>query len=150
MLSNLYSDAQFEIAMGGPQRAVQLAKASGPGDSVYATFKTEVRAAAQADAYGIAKIAVDPTDPTVPGSNLMQQYCLACAVYWAHVKGSGGQEVPEEAKAARKEAIEALKELRTGDRTLDTDTDPTSNLPGGTVSTQRPGAVTRRNFRSFC
>ncbi len=149
-LSPLFTDAQLEIAVGGAPSLVRLARASGPSDPVYAAFKAEVRMAAQADAYGLAKIAVDPTDPTVSGAGLMQQLCVTCGVYWAHSKGSGGQEIPPEVTLARKDAIEALKELRDGSRTLDTGTDPTSNLGAPSVKIRAPGAVIRRNFRSFC
>ena len=149
-LSALFTDAQLEIAAGGASRLLQLSGTLSPTDPAYASFKGEVRAAAQADVYGLAKIAVDPTDPTVPGSGMLQQYCLACAVYWAHAKGAGGVEMPPVVEQARKEAIAALKDLRDGVRTLDTDTDPTSNLGGPTVKVDWPGSVSRRNFGSFC
>ena len=55
-------------------------------------------------------------------------------LYWMHFWGTGGQEVPAEVSRARDQAIEALKELRDGGRTLDTDTAPTSNTGVKSVS----------------
>ena len=109
-----------------------------------------MRSAAQADVYGLAKIAVDPADPNVPAAGLLQQYCVTCAVYWAHHKGSGGIEVPQDVARARDQAIEALRELRDGGRTLDLAVDPTGRLGGPTVVLSAKGLVTRRNFGSFC
>ena len=129
---------------------MRLAKARDRSDAAYATFVGEVRAACQADAYGIAKIAVDPLDPAVPAAGLMQQSCLASGVYWAHHKGSGGQEVPDEVKVARTEAIAALKELRDGGRTLDTDTDPVSNSGTSMVTMNSSRRLSRRNTGGYC
>ena len=149
-LSALYTDAQLEVAVGGAANLVRRAGATGPSDAKYTTFKNEVRAAAQADAYGLAKIAVDPTDATVSGAGLMQQLCVTIAVFWSHHKGTGGQEVPVEVTRARDDAIKALMEVRDGVRTLDTDTDPTGNNPlGKSVTLNLDGQVRRGNFGSF-
>jgi len=149
-LSDLFTTAQLEIACGGADRLMRLSKARNRSDDAYTGFIAEVRAAAQADAYGLAKIAVDPLDDTVPASGMMQQSCLACAVYWAHYKGSGGQEIPDQVREARTGALDSLRELRDGGRTLDTEGTPTSNAGATLVSLNSTRRLSRTNSGGFC
>lgn len=148
--SNLFEVADLETAMGGAYRLVQLAKATDTNDPRYATFIALVREGAQGDAYGRAKIAFDPLDPTVPSAGILRSKCLLLAVYWAWSYGTGGEAIPDGVSTNRDQAIELLRELRTGDATLDTEDDPASNVGTKLVDLNRTGRVSRRNMGGFC
>lgn len=151
MASELFTLAQIETAVGGARTLVQLAKASDTSDARYAAFVAEVRAAAEGDVYSIVQVPFDIADPTVPAAVFLQQHCLAIAVYWAYSKGSGGQAMPEDVRTKYSEAIGVLREVRSGERSLGTDTEPASQLPAQRVSLDAvPGSWTRTNWGGFC
>lgn len=149
-LSNLFELADLETAMGGAYRLVQLAKATDTSDARYATFIALVRQGAQGDAYGRAKIAFDPLDSTVPNAGLLRSNCLLLAVYWAWSYGSGGEAIPDGVSQNRTQAIALLRELRSGEATLDTEDDPASNAGAKLVDLNSSGRVSRRNMGAFC
>lgn len=117
-LADFFTTAQLEIAMGGAQRVVQLAKATGPSDAVYAAFVAEVKANVNGDVYAITQVAFDVADANLQAAGFLKQKALALACYWAHFSGSGGQEVPEQVVRARDLALAQLRELRDGGTSL--------------------------------
>ena len=149
---SLFTQAQLEIAVGGASQLLQLIDRNGTGDLSSASCQgviAEIQRAATGEVLSILQTTFDPSDPNVVGADFVIQSALPIAAFWAWQKGSGGIAVPDEVKNERREAQSAVREARDGMRALATDTDPERNLAGPTVKVNWPGAVCRRNFRSF-
>lgn len=156
-LADLFSQAELEIACGGADRLVRLAKASSASDAAYTAFIAQVRRAAQGDLYSLIEPSAVITDPNVPLSDFIQSQCLPIGVYWAHHKGTGGQAIPDEVRAAYDRALAALREFRAGDRSLGTETEGARSGPAHQVDMDATGPSgspgsgwTRQNFGGFC
>lgn len=149
-LSNLWTQAQLEIACGGAASLVRLAKAPNASSAVYTDFIAEVRKASQGIVYAIVQVAFDPTDSTVPGADLLQQHCLAVGVYWAYHKGTGGHAIPDDVRRAYDDALAILRELKKGELALGTEDEPTGNHGAETVTVRDSTRALRSNMRGFC
>lgn len=150
-LSDLFTNAQLEIALGGASRLVQLANAQSVSDAACVAFIAEVRAAADADVYSVVQVPFDITDATVQGAAFLSQAALSIAVFQAWYKGTGGQAVPEQVDKERTVALGRIKELASGERGLGTETEPTSATGVRTVTLDMTGTrILRRNMPGFC
>lgn len=113
----LFTQTQLEIALGGADRLRQLAKASGPTDPVLVAFVAEVQSAASGKIYSVAQIAANVNDP-----NILTPFVIQCGVtagvYWAWHKSTSGIGIPEEVKAAYRDAIAEVKEYAEGLRAV--------------------------------
>lgn len=127
-LPDLFTTAELEIACGGAGNLVRLAKAPSAASSTYTTFVDQVKAIANGDVYSIVATAFDTTTATVQAAALIQQYALAIGVFWAHSKGTGGMEIPQQVREAYNEARQVFVEIRDGTRSLGTETQPTGAL----------------------
>ncbi|HZU84105.1 MAG TPA: hypothetical protein VE987_14350, partial [Polyangiaceae bacterium] len=150
-LPDLFSDAQLEIAVGGADRLVQLAKAQSYGDPTYQAFVAEVKRAANGRVYAILKVAIDITDPNVALAGAVQQYAIALGVYWAWWMGTGGTALPDEVVKAHDAAIDGLKEIVKGQETIGTEQDPATTLGVKVRSIDAEGVrILRKNLGGFC
>ena len=156
-LSDLFTQAQLEMCIGGAYRLVELAQAKTQSDQKYLDFIAQVRASAQGDVYSIMQVTFDPLDPTVPTSPVAQTYCLSCAVYWAWSYGTGGQAVPDPVVRNRDIAMQALDTIRKGNAALGTSTEPASAAPAHQVDMDATGTSgspgsgwTRAHWGGFC
>lgn len=118
MLGDFFTTTQLESAMGGPQRLVQLAKATGVTDPAYLAFAAAVKDNVNGDVYAITQIAFNISDVNLQASGYLRQKALALGCFWAHFAGSGGQEVPDLVVKERDLALEQLKALAAGETSL--------------------------------
>jgi hypothetical protein len=147
----LFTQAQLEVALGGADKLVQLAKASSSSDPVLATFLAEVQAAASGNVYAILQVAFDPNDPNFAAAQYVQQNAVTIGVYWAWHKSTGGTAVPDEVKAAKVEAERELDNTREGLRSLGSDMNPASNAGAEGVNLVTSNRrIMRRNTGGFC
>ena len=156
-LSDLFTQKQLELAMGGSYRLVELAQAQSSADQKYLDFIAQVRLAAQGDVYSIMQVTFDPLDPTVAASPIAQTYCLSLAVYWAWSYGTGGQSIPAPVVGNREIAMQALDTIRRGNMALGTETEPVSQMPAKMVDMDSSGTSgepgsgwTRKSWGGFC
>jgi hypothetical protein len=147
----LFTQAQLELALGGSDKLVELAKASSLVDPILATFVSEVQAAASGNVYAVLQVAFNPTDPTFAAAQYVQQLSVTIGVYWAWHKSTGGVAVPPDVVAAKAEAIVELEKAAKGLRSLGTDVDPTSNTGATSVNLVTSSRrIMRRNTGGFC
>lgn len=150
-LADLFTTAQLEIACGGADRLMRLAHARVVGDATYAAFCAEVKALAFGKVRGVIGQAFALRDPTTQTAELLQQYALGVAVYCAHIKGSGGQEVPQGVRDHLEFCMDGLRDIRSGTESLGTETDPATTLRPQQVDMEAGGAGwTRSTWGGFC
>lgn len=126
-LPHLFTQAQLENGVGGAPRLVQLARATGPGDPAYATFVASVQNIADGTGYSNSQVYAAVTDPTTQTSPMLSEMALAVGIWWAHYKGSGGQEVPQGVVDGMKIATEWFDGLKNGTVTLGTSATPSTS-----------------------
>lgn len=116
----LITQAQLEIAVGGPSELLQLADKSGTGalsSDTCQAFITEVITIASGKIYSLVQIAADPNDPNV-ATPFVVQCAVTAGVYWAWHKSTGGIAVPPDVKEAYRDAINEMKEYAEGLRAV--------------------------------
>jgi phage gp36-like protein len=127
-LPDLFTTAELEIACGGAGNLVRLSKASSASASTYTTFVEQVKAIANGDVYSIVGNDFDITTATVQGAAILQQHAVTIGVFWAHSKGTGGMEIPQQVTEAYRISQEWLEKMARGLRGLGTETQPTGAL----------------------
>lgn len=145
-LPDLFTTAQLEMAVGGAQELKKLLDKDRDGVADAALIAA-VKALASADVYSIVHPAVDPSDATVQGANLLQEYAVTVGVYWTWSKSTGGIAVPPEVEAAYQKALDALREVREGKRSIGTSTEPASSVVYGQVTLN--GRWSRDDWKGF-
>jgi hypothetical protein len=144
-----FPQTRLELALGGTDKLVELAKAPGLSDPLVAAFVAEVQSAAAADVFSILQVVWNPADPTFQGSDFVQQNAVTCGIYWAWHKSTGGIAVPTDIKEARAEALQNLKDARQGLLGLGSDTEPSASYDAYQQRSHRHG-WTRRGWGGFC
>lgn len=149
-----FTTAKLAIALGGDEKLLQLVDKQHTEDITSAScvaFIDEIKEAAAGELYSILQVVFDPADAVFQASPHVIQNALTVGVYWAWHKSTGGMAIPPEVKEAKAEAVAALKEARTGLRSLGTETDPTSNAGVKQVDIDATGTrVLRSNMGGYC
>ena len=125
----LVTQAQLEIAVGGPSELLQLADKSGTGSlssDTCQSFITEVITIASGKIYSLVQVAADPSDPNV-ATAFVVQCAVTAAVYWAWHKSTGGIAVPPDVKEAYRDAIAEMKEYAEGLRAVGSSPTPSTS-----------------------
>lgn len=96
--------AQWEMALGGADVALQLSGSQDYGDTAYTTFASECREDGSAELAGelgvqYATATLDSTDRN------LANHAASLAAWWAWSKGSRGQAVPDKIQMGREAAI---------------------------------------------
>lgn len=149
-LPDLFTQAQLEIACGGAPTLMRLAKKTPAEVSEYAAFVAAVRSAAESDVRSLVGVAYVLSDATLNAAPFISELALTIAVYWAHWKGTGGQEVPELVRAAYDNARTSLGELRDGPRMPGTETEAANATGTKLVTLSSASRVSRGNMGGFC
>ena len=126
-LPHLFNQAQLEAAVGGPDRLVRMARCTGPSDPNYAAFIASVQNIADGTAYSHAQVYAAVTDTTTQTSPVLSEMALAVGVWWAHYKGTGGQEIPMGVAEGLRIATAWFESLKNGGATLGTELTPSTS-----------------------
>lgn len=149
-----FTQSQLQIALGGAAAYMQLFDkelTGNPNDVNVVAMLVEVQNAAAADLYSVLQVVFDPHDTTFQNAVFTQQKAVTIGVYWSWHKSTGGQAVPPANVQAYADAMAALKEARSGLRSLGTDVDPASNSAVQTVTVDSTGQrILRGNMNGFC
>lgn len=116
----LFTQSQLEMAVGGADKLLQLVDKTKTNDLASAdcqTFIAEIITTACSKIYSVAQVAADVTDPNI-ATPFLAQCAVSAGVYWAWHKSTGGIAVPDEIKAAYREAIEEVKQYAEGLRAI--------------------------------
>jgi hypothetical protein len=142
----LFTQAQLEIALGGSDKLVQLAKAASINDPVIAAFMVEVTAAASGKIYSVTQIAADVNDPNIL-TPFMVQCGVVAGVYWSWHKSTGGQAIPPEVKEAYRDAIDEVKEYAEGLRAIGATPTPSTSAGLENIDPNPTGTrITRKSL----
>jgi phage gp36-like protein len=150
-LPDLFTQAQLEQAVGGPDKLRQLGDRDRDG-VLDADWYAEVKRAANGEVYSYLGVDLNVTDPNLAAAGVLQEYALDVAAFWAYKKGTGGQAIPEKIGDAYTLAIASLKEFRAGERRVDLVEEPARAAPAAAVNMDpdNHSGWTRRRWSGFC
>lgn len=126
-LPHLFTQAQLELACGGAPTLVRLARARDANDPAYAAFIAAIQNIADSWAYSNAQVYAAVSDPTTQTAPILSEMALAVGVWWAHYKGSGGQEIPPGVAEGLRLAKEWFEDLKAGGVSLGTEATPSTS-----------------------
>jgi len=143
--------SQIETAIGGAERARQLAKADAYGDAVYLDFIAKCQAPANAYLRSLLRKVIDPDNAAVASDPLIADHEATLTARNMHRKGAGGLEMPPELKTAIEDFNAWEQKLSDGKIAFDSPDATATEAGVKMVQTDTDGRrVTRSNMRGFC